>query len=78
MKYIVTLFVMCLLLSCGDRPTQDDVLKRRVPKFYLNRKIFYDTIYIKGFPHEFIFTKVNGGCSIVHSPECPCIKNRED
>ena len=70
---------MCLLLSCGDRPTQDDVAKRPVyNKSYLNRKIFYDTIYIKEIPHEFIITEVYGGCTIVHSPECPCLKNKED
>ena len=78
MKYIVPLFVLCLFLSCGKNPTQGDVSKRRVYKSYLNRNIFYDTIYIKEIPHEFIITKVYGGCTVVHSPECPCIKIKED
>lgn len=78
MKYIVSLFVMFLLLSCEDRPTKNDVSRRSVYRSYLNRNIFYDTICIKGFPHEYIITEVYGGCTIVHSPECPCIKNKED
>lgn len=54
MKYIVSLLVMCLLISCRDRPTQDEITK----KYVYNKS---DTIYIKEFPREFIITYKYGG-----------------
>ena len=72
MKYIVLILSIITLTSCVDNNRVRNISDR-------NRGfIVCDTIVIKGVPHEFILSSVYGGYCIVHSPECSCIKNRED
>lgn len=72
MKYIVLILSIITLTSCVDNNRVRNISDR-------NRGfIVCDTIVIKGVPHEFILSSVYGGYCIVHSPECPCIKNREE
>lgn len=72
MKYIIAVFSIIMLTSCVNNNRVRNISNR-------NRGfIVCDTIVIKGVPHEFILSSVYGGYCIVHSPECPCIKNKED
>ena len=72
MKYIVLILSIITLTSCVNNNRVRNISDR-------NRGfIVCDTLVIKGVPHEFILSRVYGGCCIVHSPECPCLKNRED
>lgn len=72
MKYIILIFAAITLISCVEHNKVKNISER-------NRGfIVCDTIVIKGVPHEFILSSVYGGYCIVHSPECPCLKNKED
>lgn len=41
------------------------------------RRITIDTLVINGKPHEYLFSRVNSGWQITHSPECWCEKGGE-
>lgn len=72
MKYIVLILSIITLTSCVNNNRVRNISDR-------NRSfIVCDTLVIKGVPHEFILSSVYGGYCVVHSPECPCIKNKED
>ena len=72
MKYIVLLLVVITLSSCMERNAVQNISR------FNNYDIKYDTLIIKGVPHEFIFSRMYAGYNITHSPECPCLKNMED
>lgn len=72
MKYIVLLLVVITLSSCMKRNVAQNISRSN------NFDIIYDTLIIKGVPHEFILSKMYAGYHIIHSPECPCLKNKED
>ena len=72
MKNIVLMLSIITLTSCVNNNRVRNISDR-------NRGfIFCDTLVIKGVPHEFILSSVYGGYCIVHSPECPCLKTKED
>lgn len=72
MKYIVLILSIITLTSCVKNSRVRNLSDR-------NRGfIVCDTIVIKGVPHEFILSSVYGGYCVVHSPECPCIKNKKE
>lgn len=73
MKYIVLILSIITLTSCVNNNNRVRNISDRNRGF-----IVCDTIVIKGIPHEFILSSVYGGYSIVHSPECPCLKTKED
>ena len=72
MKNIVLLLVVITLSSCTKRNVVQNISRSN------NYDIIYDTLIIKGVPHEFILSKMYAGYNIIHSPECPCLKNKED
>ena len=72
MKNIVLMLSIITLTSCVNNNRVRNLSDR-------NRGfIVCDTLVIKDVPHEFIFSVVYGGYCIVHSPECPCLKNTEE
>ena len=73
MKYIALLLVTITFASCMERSNQ--IKNSSNTLMYAIR---YDTLIIKGVPHEFIINRVHSGYHIIHSPECPCLKNKED
>ena len=80
MKYLILLIVAAMSISCRNKNQceKNDIVEKGYIKVIDGYYAFHDTIVIKGVPHEFIVSRVYGGFTLIHSPECSCTKTKND
>lgn len=78
MKYLIILIVAAMSISCLNYNQSNDIAENGYIKVIDGYYAFHDTIVIKGVPHEFIVSRVYKGFTLIHSPECPCMKTKND